>query len=1014
MNNQLLASFFIEAPNNLFEDVSVAVELQIQSGTSWWTDWDEGFRTEIVNAHYNDPGSGNQLRRRYRIDVFRTVEQAWDSGTQQSVWHYRIFKAGVYRRRLRIRFNNVEVLTRMINISVQQELEVFLGDGRPQTADGSRVDFVSQVETVVQSNPLNISKPLSLVTTPEVLAARTIQLLESGNYQDAIYVRSNFAIDSTSESFSLEQQWGSTWLRLGEHIRITRYIGTQSYQWGDDRAIIRPGDPGGHQGRQFVPFINDSYEEDAGAQLLENYLVRPVALGLNKPALASPLFLETFLSVFGRGVPRYTGTGEETLLTPVIEVPFSVQLKTVHAVRITPTPLVLDEDNNYTGFVAVDANDGATWTLAPVDPRLNVSPTTGTGRGSAVVCCLPSAVCEAEDWFFANIPLTATSSVNPSEFPDIEGSYTATDTGQVHIERFAPTINALIPRQTGASTQIPAAWESFDHSLSSQGTVGNWTAGLVLNNAVFDNLESFPTVEVVLDTPSRIRSWSLQSVGQVSGARRATVMALLGRTLDGNWTVLDFANRLPNEWVYSDDDESVQYALYTNNKCRVDRRVQHRRVVDRIRIVVLAVEGGSGAAVALPQIQLFAGEPVIPRMAGLRAEWDSALGRHRFEVVASSGNEGFRVFDRAVSGRAAPVGPAAWYLNDGDTTRNNVANRGVVNRLGNFSSVCWLTVSFPKSRLIGYLYSVDKVTDSNATDARLPFAASLYFEGRETADANAVTQTSVEGGWDELGLISLDKCIGFNRESASTTAGLLAGAQTDLNTWANSVLGLSGANRDRAFFVNEVGDPNWSILQFSQSANAWQNRGHLFTEPMDAIADAENQTHYADFATISDLEQLRFVVQSVMNFMRLPGGIQPVQMPEFQLFGLPAETVNTGAVATVSYLKAEDASERVTDILGANQRLPFHSFYSWWGTTTTFRVYLGEVANIRSNDRRLHLECTRTDGTVAVSSVSISSATHMDFSMSGDFRSLSFFEFFVRSASNERIVVSSGYTGAQS
>ena len=200
----------------------------------------------------------------------------------------------------------------------------------------------------------------------------------------------------------------------------------------------------------------------------------------------------------------------------------------------------------------------------------------------------------------------------------------------------------------------------------------------------------------------RIRSWSLQSVGQVSGARQATVMALLGRTLDGNWTVLDFANRLPNEWTWDEGgSESTQYALYTSEKCRVDRRVQHRRVVDRIRFSVLAVEGGSGATVALPQMQVFAGEPVIPRLSGLRAEWDGALGRHRFEVTASSGGEGFRVFDRAVSGRAAPVGPAAWHLNDGNTIRNNVANRGITNRLGNFASVCWLTVSFPRSRLIG-------------------------------------------------------------------------------------------------------------------------------------------------------------------------------------------------------------------------------------------------------------------------------------------------------------------------
>jgi hypothetical protein len=45
-----------------------------------------------------------------------------------------------------------------------------------------------------------------------------------------------------------------------------------------------------------------------------------------------------------------------------------------------------------------------------------------------------------------------------------------------------------------------------------------------------------------------------------------------------------------------------------------------------------------------------------------------------------------------------------------------------------------------------------------------------------------------------------------------------------------------------------------------------------------------------------------------MNTERSAGDDAQVAMPEMQLFGLPADTINVGAVATVSCLKAEDAT----------------------------------------------------------------------------------------------------------
>ena len=92
-------------------------------------------------------------------------------------------------------------------------------------------------------------------------------------------------------------------------------------------------------------------------------------------------------------------------------------------------------------------------------------------------------------------------------------------------------------------------------------------------------------------------------------------------------------------------------------------------------------------------------------------------------------------------------------------------------------------------------------------------------------------------------------------------------------------------------------------------------------------------------------------------------------MPEVQFFGLPTETINTGAVAAVSFLKAEDAAGNLHDILGSPQRLPHYNFWSgWWsGSTTSFRLYAGTFQHIKPTDRRLYLSIQNTSGTMTTS-----------------------------------------------
>jgi len=270
-----------------------------------------------------------------------------------------------------------------------------------------------------------------------------------------------------------------------------------------------------------------------------------VELGLEKPLLDLTLFVSSALQLRECAVNRYnSSTGEIERTVPTVNLPFSIIMKTPHAVKIIPSEVTLDEDNNDTSFVAIEANDGAAWTLLPVDTRLTVTPSSGTGRASVVVKKATSF--DMGNNNFANVPLAITSTVNQTTYPDIDGAYTASDTSAVHLEKYTPAHNALIPKQTASSTSISLllssdsstdAWKSFNHSLSALGCAGTWTKTNTFPSfhTVLGELETFPAIEVSFGTDAhRIRSWSLQSVGTVPIAgRQANSVCLVGT--DRQW-----------------------------------------------------------------------------------------------------------------------------------------------------------------------------------------------------------------------------------------------------------------------------------------------------------------------------------------------------------------------------------------------------------------------------------------------------------------------------------------------
>jgi len=258
------------------------------------------------------------------------------------------------------------------------------------------------------------------------------------------------------------------------------------------------------------------------------------------------------------------------------------------------------------------------------------------------------------------------------------------------------------------------------------------------------------------------------------------------------------------------------------------------------------------------------------------------------------------VFDRKVGGSSvASAGAANWYLlpaHNNDIAYNGIIRCFVINpnlNIDSSMSLAWIAVSFPTRKLLGYLYSIDNANIDN------PYAASLYFESR-TSIVDPAGTDSVADNWNEIGFISFDKCIG----NCFGITPNLANEQATLDSYALSVLGLTGAEKDNAFIIDDNGGIR-NIIQYNHAAGEWQDKGMQFT---DAIQNSANRTHYADFANSQQWAQLRFAVKSLMNTTSLTSTPHVVAMPEMQFFGLPTNTINTGAVATVSYLKTEDVN----------------------------------------------------------------------------------------------------------
>ena len=576
------------------------------------------------------------------------------------------------------------------------------------------------------------------------------------------------------------------------------------------------------------------------------------------------------------------------------------------------------------------------------------------------------------------------------------------------------------------------AWHAFDHSLSIHGFAGRFTTGLytsgntlataagALNSSALENLNRYPTVEVEFDTPHRIRSWSLQSVGaavlDTAFESQATVLVLQGRTLDGTWKILDLAR------TGSD--------LFTAAKIRVDRTVQQVELVNAIRISAVAVKAAQNAStVALtrsfsigyvwfPQIQVFAGEPVIKNK--MTSNTQDGIS------VSSSTTEGYKIFDKTVKETdITPIGSAQFYLRSGEIRQNRVADSGESYTLDttDFQSLVWLALTFPSTRLIGYLYSIEKVVGVGGNFEENSYAGTISFEYRPSSNPAANTAGSLEGGWHSLGLISLDKCVGYTRNiGQGQLAAWLASHQATLTMWAEEVLGLSGWDRDKVYLIDEV---NLRAIRFLNSSGTWQDEGSQLNPVWDAIHDLENTTHYADIeGADTAFEQFRFVVRSVMNTIT-PTNINPrVQMPEMQFFGLPTNTINTGNAATVAYLKAEDSTGKLHDILGKHVNLPHQSYAS---SRTYYRFYIGGVQNTAASNR-LYLTLQNTSGTMTspTSGTPANSSTttnhkaivndsSLDLSESGDYRtSPTYFELYLYSSSNEKIILASGYTGGLS
>ena len=780
--------------------------------------------------------------------------------------------------------------------------------------------IVYTIENISLENPLK--KDVNIVGLDETYL---LLLNENNNHNNNVFIMSNILLDIINENLVAENN-GNTWILHDSFLKITRTNGGLNQMWRDHDIVQNDEETR-------IPFISQiNNSNNAGAS---------IKLGFEKPKLALPLSASTEFKILPKETTRYTGDEDSTETITIDSTVLEVKVQNKHILKIIPSTITLDEYNNYTSFICIETNDDVSWFIDNIDERITVDKTDSTGRACVIV--------KKSDTFnlnenFTSIPLIVKSSVE---------DVTIEDFASIHLEKYTPVRNAIIPKMESnncedttieyvanfpnvSETLINSVYKSFNHSFSSSGIGGS----LVNLNSLVENtfsLNENSAIEIAFNQPHRIRSWSLQSLGQnVYGLdidRFAFTLVMQGQKLDGTWKMLDIC-KMPSNFYSAD------------TKQRVDKILDHKEIVNKIRIFTALSNSGQNELIGLPQIQVFAGEPVLPKMI--------ANIHNQGEItIRSSASTGYRTFDKEVGGNdLASIGTRNWYMNNNRNILEDVAEGGFIREVyqGNFESKSWLSLKIPRTQLLGFLYSIDNLTDRNDVHTNASYAASLYFEGRSEYDENATTLSSQAGNWNKIGggLMSLDNCIGRNNFEVSTEVLINEKNQTRLNDYAYT-LGLPIVHN--TYFTNSW---DWHIIRYNDTTETWYDDGfrlapfsavdchsrttfellneynhstlktiaksrisYLDTTDIpdkatmvnqvdqkrvmydaltqawaevdnnDAIYRIQNQTYYKNLldmlGDITTIEQLRFTVQSIMNTERISVDGSPVVMPEMQL-----------------------------------------------------------------------------------------------------------------------------------
>jgi hypothetical protein len=228
MTDQLLATFYVQSPESPYVDIAVTARVQYQSGANWYENTSQ-LRCVKSDAHYED---GTGTRRRYKIDVYRSEVQEYDSNTGQEVSYYPLCKAGTYKRRLQILFGGIVMLERMIYITIQPNLHVYC-ESMQESGERSQEDLVTTTETVTSQNPLQKQVTVNVLSTPGALAARNVILNQASRYKGKLFVKSNLSVDLVGNDLMVNSADGDyeSWVRLQDKIIVTRKIKNNDYKW---------------------------------------------------------------------------------------------------------------------------------------------------------------------------------------------------------------------------------------------------------------------------------------------------------------------------------------------------------------------------------------------------------------------------------------------------------------------------------------------------------------------------------------------------------------------------------------------------------------------------------------------------------------------------------------------------------------------------------------------------------------------------------------------------------------